>query len=243
MKLLNFIRGENLLRMKRWLIGIIVFIIILSFPVILVAWGMTWKWTSFAPGKTDAWLGFWGGYLGAIIGALAAGAIAYFVARRQITLQVEMDNKREKQFLVTQLRLQKYQEAYSLLAETNREFVNIAMLPYNYYLGSIGLEEFKTSYDQKQDRVLAFRRSLIGLEPFVEGLEEASKTMFKLYEKMDDTIYNNYISSSISKENEEIKDPCIIDEAQKELMFYGADVCKKINGYLKNELDKLEKES
>ncbi|WP_454844395.1 hypothetical protein [Priestia megaterium] len=231
------------MKVIKWLIGIIVLILLLSVPVLFVAWAMTWKWTSFAPGKADAWIGFWGGYLGAIIGALAAGAIAYFVARRQINLQAEMDNKREKQFLATQLRIEKYQEAYSLLAETNREFAIISLLPVDYYEGSIDLEKFKIDYNQSQDKILAFRRNLIGLEPFVEGLGESMKIISELNNKMDTIIYNNYTSSKNSDGNKEIKNPRIIDEAHRKLMLYIVDVCKKINDYLKNELDKLEKES
>lgn len=29
-------------------------------PVLIIAWGMKWKWTSFAPGTADGWLGFLG---------------------------------------------------------------------------------------------------------------------------------------------------------------------------------------
>ncbi|MDR0128673.1 hypothetical protein [Priestia megaterium] len=231
------------MKTKKWLVGIIVLVFILSVPVLLVARGMTWKWTSFAPGNTDAWIGFWGGYLGAIIGALAAGAIAYFVAHKQINLQAEMDNKREKQFLATQLRIEKYQEAYSLLAETNREFAIISLLPVDYYRGSIDLEKFKIAYNQSQDKIMAFRRSLIGLEPFVEGLEGSLKIISELNTKMDTIIYNNYTSSKNSDGNKEIKNPRIIDEVHRKLMLYIVDVCKKINEYLKNELNKLEKES
>ena len=244
------------MRVIKWLIGIIVLIFILSVPVLLVAQGMTWKWTSFAPGNTDAWIGFWGGYLGAIIGALAAGAIAYFVARRQINLQSEMDNKREKQFLATQLRLEKYQEAYSLLTETNREFAISDVLVTNYYKSEITLEELKRDEKQSQNNILALRRRLRGLVPFVEGLGEDLDTITKLHLVFTGIIRDTYINPTQGSytqmlNGEEvhmpssilITPPKIIDEPLKKLMDYTADVCKKINEKLKAEIEQLEKKS
>jgi len=241
---------------KKWLIGIGGLIIILSVPVLLVARGMTWKWTSFAPGNTDAWIGFWGGYLGAIVGALAAGAIAYFVARRQIDLQAEMDNKREKQFLATQLRLEKYQEAYSLLTETNREFAISDVLVTNYYESEITLEELKKDEKQSRNNILAFRRRLQGLVPFVEGLDEDLATITKLHIVLTSIIRDTYINPKqdgyyqiidgqevLMPPSELIANPEVIDESLENLMNYTAHVCKKINERLKDEIEQLEKKS
>ncbi|WP_394548826.1 hypothetical protein [Priestia aryabhattai] len=229
--------------MKKWLISIIAIIFMLSIPVLFITWGMTWKWTSFAPGNTDAWIGFWGGYLGAIIGALAAGAIAYFVAHKQINLQAEKDNKREKQFLATQLRIEKYQEAHSLLSETNREFAISAHLPIEYFKGSIDLEELRNRDSQSQSNIIAFRRRLWGIEPFIEGLAESLHMISELHTRMANIIYDNYTYPKGNEENKVIKNPRILEEEHKELMLYTADVCKRINKFLKLELEKLEKGS
>ncbi|PFI93401.1 hypothetical protein [Priestia megaterium] len=237
------------MRVIKWLIGIIVLIFILSVPVFLVAQGMTWKWTSFAPGNTDAWIGFWGGYLGAIIGALAAGAIAYFVAHKQINLQSEKDNKREKQFLATQLRIEKYQEAYSLLAETNREFASSLGLLMDYYQHRIKLEELRQRDDQSQNNIIAFRRRLQGLVPFVEGLDKDLKEIVTLHEELVDVIFNKFTYPKVVHEGtvmpspKTIPNPRIIEEPLMELTLYTAGVCDKVNVYLKKEIEQLEKES
>ncbi|MED4064423.1 hypothetical protein [Priestia megaterium] len=228
---------------KKWLIGIIALMFILSIPVLFVAWGMTWKWTSFAPGKTDAWLGFWGGYLGAIIGALAAGAIAYFVARRQINLQAEIDNKREKQFLVTQLRIEKYQEAYSLLSDLNREFAISQHLVLNYFHKKITLEVLRDKEDQCQQNVMMLTRKINSLEPFIKNLKEAHDIIKSRYWDMGNIIYDGYTYPGSKKR---FADDTTIDtfkEVSHELMMYTVNFCDEINGYLKNEVDKLERES
>ncbi|MEM4993001.1 hypothetical protein WKH56_10670 [Priestia sp. SB1] len=238
------------MKMKKWLIGIVV-VIILLIPVLFVAWGMTWKWTSFAPGNTDAWIGFWGGYLGAIIGALAAGVIAYFVAHKQINLQSEKDNKREKQFLATQLRIEKYQETYSLLAETNREFASSLSLLMDYYKLKIKQEELRQRDDQSQNNIIAFRRRLKGLEPFVEGLDKDLEEIMALHEKLVDVIRANFTHPKSEVVYEEvimpprktIPNPRIIREPLEELTLYTAGVCAKINVYLKKEIEHLEKGS
>ncbi|MEE3895332.1 hypothetical protein [Priestia megaterium] len=228
--------------MKKWLIGIVV-VIILSIPVLFVAWGMTWKWTSFAPGNTDAWIGFWGGYLGAIIGALAAGAIAYFVARRQINLQAEMDNKREKQFLVTQLRIEKYQEAYSLLSELNREFAVSSGLVIKYVHKDIALEELRSKEDQCQKNILALTRKIKSLEPFVQDLKELHDNIQTRYWLMGNIIYDGYTYPNNPKKFIEDTSFDRFKKVSDELTDYTVDICGKINSYLKNEIDRLEGES
>ncbi|WP_144645346.1 hypothetical protein [Priestia megaterium] len=228
--------------MKKWLTGIVV-VIILSIPVLFVAWGMTWKWTSFAPGDTDAWIGFWGGYLGAIIGALAAGAIAYFVARRQIDLQAEMDNKREKQFLATQLRIQKYQEAYSLLGDLNREFVVLRMEVLKYIHKEIDLTALRTIDDKCQENIMILNRRINSLEPFIEKLPQAHKTIKANYQIMVDIIYDGYTYPESGKTIALDTSSDTFKSVSQELLMYTMHFCEDINGYLKNEINKLEKES
>lgn len=241
---------------KKWLISIVVGIFILSVPVLFVAWGMTWKWTSFAPGGTDAWIGFWGGYMGAIIGALAAGAIAYFVAHRQINLQTEKDHKREKKFLATQLRIQKYEEVYSLLSETNREFAISEALVIDYYKSEITLEELKRDEKRSENNIIAFRRKLRGLAPFVEGLDKDLDTITKLHRTLVNIVYDTYIDPKqeeyyqiingvkvVMPPSALITNPKVIEEPLKNLMDYTADVCKKVNEKLKDEIEQLEKKS
>ncbi|MFY2248476.1 hypothetical protein ACOSZH_01195 [Priestia megaterium] len=238
------------MRVIKWLIGIIIVLIfILSVPVLFVARGMTWKWTSFAPGNTDAWIGFWGGYLGAIIGALAAGVIAYFVAHKQINLQSEKDNKREKQFLATQLRIEKYQETYSLLSETNREFGSYLGLLVEYYKFEITLDDLRRRDNQSQNNIMAFRRRLLGLEPFVEGLKDSLDVIAELHEKLVDVISTNFTFPNVVHEGTVMPspktrpNPRIIEKQLMELTYYTGDICDKINIYLKNEIEQLEKES
>lgn len=229
--------------MKKWLIGIVVLISILSVPVFLVAQGMTWKWTSFAPGNTDAWIGFWGGYLGAIIGALAAGAIAYFVARRQINLQAEMDNKREKRFLVTQLRIEKYQEAYSVFSDLNREVAIWRSLVINYSKSRITLEELRAKEDQCQQNIIMFTRKINSLEPFVADLKEINDYIIKRYVDICNIIYDGYTYPNNKKKIAVDTSLGTFKNKSEELMIYIVNISDKINSYLKNEMNKLEGES
>ncbi|MGG0536674.1 hypothetical protein [Priestia aryabhattai] len=231
------------MKVIKWLIGGIVLILILSVPVLFVAWGMTWKWTSFAPGKADAWIGFWGGYIGAIIGALAAGAIAYFVARRQINLQAEMDNKREKQFLATQLRIEKYQEAYSLLADLNREFVVLRMEVLKYFHKETDLETLRAKDNKCQENIMILNRRINSLEPFIENLPEKHKTIKTNYQVMVNIIYDGYTypgSNTVIATDTSLN---TFKRVSQELMMYTLQVCEDINSYLKKEINKLEKGS
>ncbi|GAB1759296.1 hypothetical protein [Priestia megaterium] len=241
---------------KKWLISIVVGIFILSVPVLFVAWGMTWKWTSFAPGKTDGWIGFWGGYLGAIMGALAAGVIAYFVARQQIRLEAKETNKREKEFLAMQFRIEKHQEAYSLLSESNREFAIAQELVEDYCERKIDLKELSRKITDNENNILGLRRKLQGLTPFVEGLEANIDEMTKLHKQMIDVIINTYVNykPTAYEWKDDNGETLIIPpsyrqpgpEASKEvvenLMDYTAALCLNINKYLKQEIELLIRE-
>lgn len=221
------------------LLSILTAVFLLILPL-LVAWGMTWEWTSFAYGTADGWLGFWGGYIGTIIGALTAGIIAYYVAHRQINLQVEKDNIRERQFLATQLNIEKNQEAYTLLLDLTREFAVYRHSTLLYAHSKIRLEELREKENQCQNNIMLIMRKLTILEPFVDGLREVSDEITKRHLKMGNIIYDGYTYPNNKNKIEEDTSLETLKNTSNKLIDYVMDYCEKINGLLKSELDNLK---
>ncbi|WP_273125824.1 hypothetical protein [Bacillus weihaiensis] len=235
-------------------IGIFIMFVIMTFPPLAVAWGMKWEWTSFALGKADAWIGFWGGYLGAIIGALAAGAIAYFVAHNQIDLQVEKDSKREREFLSKQIRIEKYQEVYSLLSDSNREFALIIEHVTDYTNMITTKNTLWENIQQIETKVLTLRRRLKGLEPFIDDLDVNLEKLMTYYKKTFNHVnlyFKEQHSANLYKDSDGTEvimpsskkppSPNEVKNAVDDLMQFTSGLCRTINEKLKRELESLER--
>ncbi|RHW43458.1 hypothetical protein D1B31_02010 [Neobacillus notoginsengisoli] len=207
---------------------------------LLIAWGMKWEWTGFAPGTPDGWLGFWGGYIGAVIGALTAGAIAYFVATKQIELQTEKDDKREKNFLASQIRIQKLQEVNSDILQFNREHAIINAKIIELIKERITQNEFEQLNDAQQEKITQIIRNLKGNEVFnpfskeiYELIEMASLCLDKAYEA-----YHNPLTKKKSYNPEDVSWRAIDAEFNKMFLF-SINITEKINERLHNEIKNL----
>lgn len=110
---------------KKWLINLFLLIllaigvfVLLRFPFCLVQY-MEKDNIDTVPGSADGWLSFFGSYVGGTGGAIVAGFIAYYVARIQIKEQAKLEDKRQREFLVLEVRIEKYQELISNIWNIN----------------------------------------------------------------------------------------------------------------------------
>lgn len=210
-------------------------------PALIIAWGMKWNWTSFAPGTADGWLGFWGGYIGALIGALLAGSIAYFIAHRQINLQSKKDNERERHFFATQLGIQKNQEINTDLMEFIRENVILVVSMTEHIHGTIDIKALIKINESQQDKIAYLIRKLVVNEVFFEDLnediEKLKQESSNITEKVTDWIVHQQTPIEIPLP-EDIR-PHVIKQELDDLLIHGGKVVKSLNRILNDEIKGL----
>ena len=85
-------------RMKWFWIVIIVYIFF-TLPL-LIANVLSVDWFGFAPGKADAWIGFWGGYLGGVVGLVGVVATTLYTISKNNAIKDEEINMLKKQNLL-----------------------------------------------------------------------------------------------------------------------------------------------
>lgn len=189
---------------------------------------------SFAMGKVDTWITFWGSYLGAIIGA----SVVYFVAQLQMKRQQEMQieaikienensTRREMhQFYLTN-KLEKIEEMHKLFNELSSLSVKINndLLKFTIYSEAID-KDIKSQNDNFNPKEKIYQlRSELG-----EYHYEMSSIFVRL------SVLSEYIHLEIKKEVLHLQDLFlkIYDEVRE--CYYSDEIYKK---YLKGSGDEL----
>jgi len=145
----------------KWFWAVIIVYIFLTLPL-LIANVLSVDWFGFAPGKADAWIGFWGSYLGGIVGLAGVVVTTLFTIRKNDELKDKEIKKIEKRH-EKELKLRKQE----LKKQQLREVYNQILSLYRYY------EEYKKAVDydilKVFDRVDKITRVLENKQCFSES--------------------------------------------------------------------------
>lgn len=168
---------------------------------------------SFALGKVDAWIGFWGSYLGALIGAFTVYLVTYFQIQAQRSIQLESirnehENaaKREMDQFYFKNQIDKIEECYSLVSELidtitkcSNDFTKYITYTHAIYGGQDTLTDEQRKDLEEQIRILrvglydwiflltSINFKLHRLPVYIEGTSE--------YIEMIGTELNSYIEN------------------------------------------------
>lgn len=254
------------IKYKLFLLILIGIILIFAVIPLIIAGGVSSTLFDKVKGDANGWLGFWGGYIGGTGGAIIAGYIALNVAMAQIKkqadismehirLQMELEDKRQREFLLIEMRIQKVQEMRLILKDIYKNYNEILgklnVLEYLFSNKKITrdlYEEIKQEFEKYESKI----KDLNVLKPYVsfsleEGLlekglliEEKSNYLLSWNSKLFVEIVNiGLLTAEIEEEKEYkiIKED--IDVITQEISESLATIDRTIDNLLEDYLLKL----
>lgn len=151
-------------------------------------------------GNTD-WIGNIFNLIGILIGAAASAVTAINIAKNYTEKQIEKQNnleiKKEKRMLATQIRLDKYEELYDFISEYSR-LVNQSYLNVFYHTHSDKfseqrtLEQVREKEDELQREIGPNSRKIEILSAYHPEIRKEWEVLKKLYFEITMIIYDGF---------------------------------------------------